>query len=99
MARNRLTLPALSLLAGVFSASFSTLGAQPTRRVITQPPESQRFMVPVFRSQEKGLGVQIANALRDKLTADIPIKEIWVIPKSEIENSLTPSGYSITEAL
>ena len=100
MARHRLSLPALSLLAGVMvSASFSTVGAQPTRRTITPPPESQRFMVPVFRSQEKGPGLQVANALRDKLTSDIPIKEIWVIPKTEIENSLTPSGYPIDVAL
>jgi hypothetical protein len=98
IARHRLTRSAFGLIASaVVSGSFSTLAAQPRR--VVPPPDAKRFMVPVIRSTDKAIGLQLANAIREKMTSDIPLKEVWTIPKSDIEGTLQASGYSITEAL
>ena len=99
-ARTRLTLSSLGLIAGAaVSATATSLAAQPGPRRVAPPPESKRIMVPVFRSQDKALGVQVANAVRDRLATEIPIKEAYPLPKADLENTLQASGYSITEAL
>src|SRR5215216_5893210 len=65
-ARTRLTLSAVGLIAGVaVSGSLAPLSAQPRR--VAPPPDAKRIMVPVFRSTDKALGVQVANAVRERL--------------------------------
>jgi len=100
MARQRHSRVVAGLLVGLIAAggnAFGTLGAQQTlRRGETAGP---RFMVPIFRSTEPNLGVQTAEAIRDKMSSDIPLKNLWVIPKSDIVNTLEASGYSIRDAL
>jgi tetratricopeptide (TPR) repeat protein len=91
-------------VAGIFvglvvagGSAFGSLGAQQTlRRGETAGP---RFMVPILRSTEPNLGVQAAEAIRDKMAGDIPLKNLWVIPKSDIVNTLEASGYSVRDAL
>ncbi|CAN5717857.1 hypothetical protein BH23GEM1_BH23GEM1_10320 [soil metagenome] len=56
-------------------------------------------MVATFHSNEPGAGVQFAEALRARLGRDAPARDITVIPKADIENTLRASGYSTTEAL
>jgi tetratricopeptide (TPR) repeat protein len=100
MARQRHSRAVAGLLVGLMAAggsAFGTLGAQQTlRRGETAGP---RFMVPIFRSTEPNLGVQTAEAIRDKMSSDIPLKNLWVIPKSDIVNTLEASGYSVRDAL
>jgi tetratricopeptide (TPR) repeat protein len=65
-------------------------------------PGQQRgpaFMVPVFRSAERGLGVPVADAVRDKLMNDNLMTTMWVISKKDLHANLDLSGYSPTEAL
>jgi hypothetical protein len=57
------------------------------------------FMVPVFRSQDRGLGVQVADFLRDRLMSDNLITSMWVISKKDLESNLQQSGYTGNEAL
>jgi tetratricopeptide (TPR) repeat protein len=57
------------------------------------------FMVPVFRSSEKGLGVQVADGLRDRLMNDNLMTTMWVISKKDLNANLELSGYSGTDAL
>jgi tetratricopeptide (TPR) repeat protein len=56
-------------------------------------------MVATFRSAERNLGVQAAETIRERLASDINIQKLWIIPKSDITNTLEQSGYSTTEAL
>src|SRR5687768_4658294 len=56
-------------------------------------------MVPVFRSAERGLGVQVADAVRDRLMNDNLMTSMWVVSKKDLGANLQLSGYSDTEAL
>lgn len=98
-ARNRHTRTIAGLLVGaVASGAFATLGAQ---NQVARPGQTPgpRFMVPTFRSNERGLGLQAAEALRERMGQDFKITTLWIVPKSDVMNTLTQSGYSTTEAL
>ncbi len=56
-------------------------------------------MVATFASAEKDLGLQAAEAIRNRVTRDVDVRRLIVIPKADINNTLTASGYSTTEAL
>ncbi|HZE08752.1 MAG TPA: hypothetical protein VE110_08355, partial [Gemmatimonadaceae bacterium] len=56
-------------------------------------------MIPTLQSSEKDLGVQAAEAIRNQLQKQTNIRDLVVVPKSDINNSLSSSGYSTTEAL
>lgn len=59
----------------------------------------ERVMIPTLQSADKDLGVQAAEAIRNRLTRETNVKELIVVPKADINNSLQSSGYSTTEAL
>jgi predicted Zn-dependent protease len=83
---------ALTIAAMVLAA----MPAQAQRRDAPPPP---RVMVATFHSSEPGVGVQFAEALRARLGRDANARDLTVIPKADIENTLRQSGYSTTEAL
>lgn len=56
-----------------------------------------RFMVPVFRSNERGVGAQFADQVRERMIGDFMGRVLWIIPKSDVDNALEQSGYSKTE--
>jgi predicted Zn-dependent protease len=56
-------------------------------------------MIPTLQSADKDLGVQAAEAIRDRLSKETNVRDVIVVPKSDINNSLQSSGYSTTEAL
>jgi tetratricopeptide (TPR) repeat protein len=58
-----------------------------------------RVMIPTFQSSDKELGVQAAEAVRSQLQKQTNIRDLVVVPKSDINNSLQSSGYNTTEAL
>ena len=64
-----------------------------------QPEQVPRVMVATFASAEKDLGLQAAEAIRNRVTRDVDVRRLIVIPKADINNTLTASGYSTTEAL
>jgi len=86
----RLRLPSLVLAFAVIAVS--PLVAQSTKT-------GDRVMVPTLQSADKDLGVQAAEAIRNQLTKQTNIRELVVVPKADINNSLQSSGYSTTEAL
>jgi tetratricopeptide (TPR) repeat protein len=62
----------------------------------------ERVMIPTLQSADpaiKDLGVQAAEAIRNQLTKQTNIRDLVVVPKNDIVNSLISSGYSPTEAL
>ena len=56
-------------------------------------------MVPVFRSPDKALGVQVADVVRDRLMSDNLMTSMWVVSKKDLSANLELSGYSGTDAL
>jgi tetratricopeptide (TPR) repeat protein len=96
-ARHCQALTVVGLAAGlIVSGSVSTLDAQSTR---TPDPNAPRMMVGTLKGTEKNLGVQAADAIRSRLNQDIPYKQLWVIPKNDINATLEASGFPTTEAL
>jgi predicted Zn-dependent protease len=82
-------------LAGLAAVAL-TLG---TSFAHAQKAPVERVMVPTLQSAEKELGVQAAEAIRDRLTKETNVRELIVVPKSDINNSLQSSGYSTTDPL
>jgi len=82
----------------LIQGSAGELGAQDQTVTRGQTP-GPRFMVPVFRSNERGMGAQFANELRERLGGDFMGRTLWIIVKSDIEQALQQSGYSTTEAV
>lgn len=76
---------ALSALAG--SGVVSVAAAQ------GKMPDVPRIMVPTFTSNEQGLGAKLADELRERLKADVPIRQLWTIPSTDIKNALVSSGF------
>lgn len=61
-----------------------------------------RVMIPTLQSADptaKDLGVQAAEAIRNQLQKQTNVRDLVVVPKNDIINSLTSSGYNPTEAL
>ena len=88
-----------AILVGLaIQGSTSELGAQQQTLQRGQTP-GPRFMVPVLRSNERNLGAQVADQLRERMGGDFMMRTLWIIPKSDIDNALEQSGYSKTEPL
>ncbi len=91
-----------AVLVGItLQGVISPLEAQQQTLQRGQTP-GPRFMVPVFRTSggaERGLGAQVADALRERMGGDFMMRTLWIIPKSDIDNALEQSGYSKTEPL
>jgi hypothetical protein len=95
-ARQTQALALAGFVTALASGSLSTLGAQSR----TAPaPDAARIMVATFKSTDKKLGVQAGDEIRERLTRDIGGKQLWVIPKTDVENTLKASGYPTDQAL
>lgn len=89
-ARQRQALTFIALLSGGAPiAPIVSLSAQTRPTAVSET----RLMVPPFRSNEKGLSERGADAVRARLTSDIPIKRLYIVPKADVVNSLKSSGY------
>src|SRR5688572_33365862 len=87
---------AIALTLGVLGAP-AALVAQTSR---TGPaPDTPRLLVAVFTSGDRLSGVQIADAIRTRVTNAVNIRTLYVIPKEQIEQYLTSSGYKADSAL
>ena len=78
-------------VAALLTAVGSPAGAQ--------QKTGERVMIPTLQSSDKELGGQAAEAIRSQLQKQTNVRELVVVPKADIVNSLTSSGYSPTEAL
>src|SRR4026209_1415230 len=83
--------------AGLVLTAVTAFAASP---VLPQAVKTgERVMIPTLQSADKELGVKAAEAIRNQLQKQTNIKELVVVPKADINNSLASSGYSTTEAL
>ena len=92
----RVTGAALFIAAGSVDAQSTANTQRPLRPGQNKGPT---FMVPVFRSQDKTLGVQVADVVRDRLMSDNLMTSMWVVSKKDLNANLELSGYSGTDAL
>jgi len=98
-ARRRHARTMVGTIVGLMATgAFATVNAQ-TQTLQRGQTAGPRFMVPTFKSQERGLGLQAAEAVRERMGQDFQLKTLWIVPKSDIMTTLVNSGYSTTEAL
>ena len=83
--------------SGLVLTALTAFAASPLLAQSTKTGE--RVMIPTLQSSEKDLGVQAAEAIRNQLQKSTSIRDLVVVPKADINNSLASSGYSTTEAL
>jgi hypothetical protein len=81
------------IVAVAFAWSPVSAAAQLTRRVPI-PEGTPRMMVAPFRGNEAGLGPKVSGQIIDKLTSDIPLKYLYVIPQKSVCDNLKASGFS-----
>lgn len=93
-ALHRFALTATGLFA-TFAASALVTPAQAQR--IIEP--DARMLVATFRSPERGLGAEGADAVRTRVQQEVPIRQLLVIKKEDIANTLEASGYRPDSAL
>lgn len=104
----------LTALAGIglaISGSMMTASALVAQGGVTNlrqnrvpDPNAKRVMVTVFKgitsdAKEKDLGVKAADDLRSRISSEFPFKQVYVLPKTEINSYLEASGFSTTESL
>ncbi|MBK5187239.1 MAG: hypothetical protein JJD97_03280 [Gemmatimonadaceae bacterium] len=87
----KLLLGVVALAAGAI-APASVLAQARTQTIL--PDETPRALVVAFRSAEKGTGPNLGEQIRSKLQSDIPIKQMYVIPKATICANLEASGFA-----
>ncbi|HSA57368.1 MAG TPA: tetratricopeptide repeat protein, partial [Gemmatimonadaceae bacterium] len=74
-------------------------GANTQRPLRPGQVRGPKFMVPVLKSNEQGLGAQFGEVLRDRMMSDYLATTMFVVPTRDIRSQLEASGYSATEAL
>lgn len=90
-------------LGALVILAATDLAAQPggnTQRPL-RPGQTRgpKFMVPVLKSNEQGLGAQFGETLRDRMMSDYLATTMFIVPTRDIRSQLEASGYSATEAL
>ena len=67
-------------------------------------PNAKRVMVTVFKGNggtpaDRAVGVAAADALRSRIGSEFPYKQVYVLPKTEINSYLEASGFPTNDAL
>ena len=86
----------IGIVAALGATEMSTLEAQ--RRPVAPPADAPRFPVLPLKSADKKVGVQAADAIRTRLSTAYRIKDMYVIPRADVEAILTGSGFPPDEA-
>lgn len=81
------------------SEALAQSGGNTQRPLRPGQTKGPSVLVPIFKSSQPGLGVEVADVVRERLMSDYLITQMYVIPKNDIDGQLTASGYSKTEAL
>lgn len=98
LARIGMTVSSALLVPALVSAQAGF--GPPQNRV--PDPNAKRVMVTVFKAMPGGppaMGVAAADALRSRIGSDFPFKQVYVLPKTEINSYLEASGFPTQEAL
>ncbi|MBI1810246.1 MAG: hypothetical protein HYR75_10140 [Gemmatimonadetes bacterium] len=96
MARTPRTLATLAVALFVGFGSTLPAHAQGHRNA---NPNAPKLVVVIFKSSDKQLGPDAAEAVRSHIDGDVSYRSLWVVPKNDINVTLEASGYSTTDAL
>jgi tetratricopeptide (TPR) repeat protein len=91
-----IALVALSLAS---SSALAQVAQQPQQRGGVPNADTPYILVATFRSPDRQLGVAMADEVRKRLQSEHSTKELYVIPKTNINNTLEASGYRADSAL
>ncbi len=86
---------AVALTLGILGAPVALMAQ--TKSGPTQ--DTPRLLVAVFASNDRVTGVQAADAVRARVTAGANVRQLYVIPKTDITNYLESSGYKADSSL
>jgi tetratricopeptide (TPR) repeat protein len=95
-AMQRRGLQVAGLIAASMVGAAAPAAAQTGGRTVE--PDA-RILVATFRSTDRGLGVQGADAVRSRVSQEVPQKQLLVIRKEDINGTLQASGYAPDSAL
>ena len=95
---NRRAASAAGILALSLAAPLAAQQQQPQRG---SPPNADTpyIIITTFRSNDRQLGVQMADELRKRVTQEHSAKELFVVQKNSINGTLEASGYRPDSAL
>jgi len=90
-----------ALLMVVAAGSLEAQGNMGNTQRALRPGQNKgpTFMVPVFRSADRALGLEVADKVRDRLMSDNLMTSMWVVSKKDLNSNLELSGYSGSDAL
>jgi tetratricopeptide (TPR) repeat protein len=86
---------ALSLIAAPLFAQARV----PEQRGGPPGSDTPYILIATFKSPDRQLGVQMADELRKRLQSEHAAKELYVVPKNNINSTLEASGYRPDSAL
>ncbi|HKO15432.1 MAG TPA: hypothetical protein VJU87_04280 [Gemmatimonadaceae bacterium] len=88
-----------ALAAGVVALAGTVAPSVLAAQRGTPDKDTPRVLVATFVSPDQKLGVDVADALRGRITQEVSAKQLWVISKNDIDNTLKASGYKPDSAL
>ncbi|MEK7402044.1 MAG: hypothetical protein AABZ80_06730 [Gemmatimonadota bacterium] len=91
----RRALNAVALGLGI--AGTPSLGESQNRNL--PGPETPRLLVVVFQSPTRALGVEVADAVRQRFTSQMNPRQLYIIPREQMVNFLESSGYKADSSL
>src|SRR5688572_13673139 len=86
-------------IAVALSLGLSAETIAQTRPGMGPGPDTPRLLVAVFSSPDRLAGVQVADALRSRVTSAVNIRTLYVVPKENIVQFLESSGYRADSSL
>jgi len=102
MSLRRHAASAASLLAILVAAPVLAQprpGAQPAQRGGIPKQDTPYILIPVLQSSDRLLGVTAADEIRSRFQSEHSAQELFVITKTNINNTLEASGYKPDSAL
>ena len=88
----------LALTAAFLAGTAALAGAQP--RMQRGPnPDAPKLMVSACHVDDKALALQCADRIRTQIEGDVSFRSLLVMSKSDVENTLSASGYDPAVAL
>jgi tetratricopeptide (TPR) repeat protein len=88
----------LGIVVALGAAEAATLEAQQPRGTRAVDPNAPRFPVLPFRGADKKVAVQAADAVRARLSSVFRPRDMYVIPRTDVEAILEGSGFPKDEA-
>jgi len=95
MLMQRRALMAVALVLGVACVSSR---AEAQRRVVASG-DTPKLLVVVFQSPVRALGVEVADAIRTRLTSQMNPRQLYIMPRERMVTFLENSGYKADSSL